>query len=351
MAGSFARKQNAAEQAGSHRTKATGSPTAARDARHPVLHPLLTAGSRDAAALSPLLQFIGHDTPLAREAPRLPYDLPTEPVRRQSPPVLQARPSAGTPGDEAEKEADSVPRQVVQHTLGDAVIQRTPAPGPKPAPAGAKPGPTAPMSGSGGGEYGRVAREVAGSSSRPTPEKLRIKLVSILQERKKTEIDIKLQAFQDDKKWRADFYASIKKWYQEIHELSVKLDKLNAELREILDEWYIFEYEPTKWTIRKLDDVWKRIALMYWDIRHKEEAEKAYEQEADKTEKALLREQSTLQVTIQRFDKAGASMSKSEFDSLAARLTQLSGALDQLRNEELKAQVRFTGSGPVSRPE
>jgi hypothetical protein len=46
------------------------------------------------------------------------------------------------------------------------------------------------------------------------------------------------------------------------------------------------------------------------------------------------------------YDKA---MSKSQYESFVSRINRLSEGIDVLLNMEIAAQVKFTGSGPVSR--
>jgi len=114
MAG-LAQKQNSPAQATTAHAKGIDSPTAARDARHPNLHPSLRGASRNAPAPPPLAHSGGsHDGPLSREAPRLTYDVPISAVGRSSQPVLQAKLAISAPSDDTEKEADRLADQVIR---------------------------------------------------------------------------------------------------------------------------------------------------------------------------------------------------------------------------------------------
>jgi len=116
MAG-YAQKQNPPAQGTTAHAQGNDSPTAAHDARHPVLYPPLTVKSRNAPAPPPLAHSGGsHDGPLSREAPRLTYDFPISAVGRSAQPVLQAKLAISAPGDEAEKEADGMADRVMRMT-------------------------------------------------------------------------------------------------------------------------------------------------------------------------------------------------------------------------------------------
>lgn len=99
----------------------------------------------------------------------------------------------------------------------------------------------------------------------------------------------------------------------------------------------------------RLDRAARRVGQMYWDVKRTSEAEAKYEQETQKIEADLRKQQASIDSEIQALDKAGTVPSQDQYGSLASRLKQLSSAIDKLSDAEIKAQVKYTGSGPGSR--
>ena len=91
------------------------------------------------------------------------------------------------------------------------------------------------------------------------------------------------------------------------------------------------------------------IGKAYWATISASEDEKKYKSESRKKEVGLLTEQRAIIAAIGTLDKAGKQSTQSQVDSLMDRLKKLSAAVDQLWDQEIRAQVKYTGSGPVSR--
>jgi len=154
----------------------------------------------------------------------------------------------------------------------------------------------------------------------------------------------KLEAFGVEKLWRDEYHTSTESQFAQINKLFDEHAKLEKELRDILDEWYIFEHESTKTTIEKLNRVWNQIAQMYWDVRRAAETEAKYETKSTQAESLLWAQFAGLTVEIENADKPGKELSTSDFQSLRSRLDQLSAAVDKLRADETAARKQYTGS-------
>jgi hypothetical protein len=332
--GRFASKQKPPDAGTPVRAQRRGAPSASREARPPMSQTLLVDRRKQAPTLTPLAEFLlSEEHPLSREAPRLPYSLPRLAGDRWSPPVrrVKAKANANDPAIEDPKKVNSDEQDAVQGIPGKAIIQRQPVPGAlpdrlEPRTKGANP---TPKRGAPGKPGDRIS-EVRGLN---------------------TEIQGKLAFFRQQKEWRAQFHADIKQKFAVIAELSKELDEIEKELQENESGWYVFEYEPAKWTWAKWTRLMKRIDGWYWETRNTAEAEEKYEAESKKTEADLRKQQESLAAEIRTHDKAGDVLSQPQYESLASRLKQLSGAIDKLSDAELRAQVKYTGSGPVSRPE
>ena len=292
------------------------------------------------------------------------YDVPVSPVHRKPPPLLQAKrpalrvkPAESSPD---EQKADCLVEDENRHIPIEGVIQRTRVPGAPPGtadprPARAKPGgigspgklPTSDID----DEYDRLEREVAGSATKPAPpDKLRARLISALQARRRTEVDDKLIALNNDKTWRADYHANIEERWRVIKEANEGYVEAQKEFDEATSGFYIFEHESTERTKEKLEKLREWILKAGEETRNMRDSEKTYEEDEYKTEKNLLREQSSISLATLKSGEVGATVTRGDFESMAKRIDQLSRAVDDLRDMELKAQVRFTGSGPGSRP-
>ena len=100
----------------------------------------------------------------------------------------------------------------------------------------------------------------------------------------------------------------------------------------------------------RLDRAARRVGHMYWDVKRTSEAEARYEQETQKIEADLRKQQASIDSEIQALvDKAGTVPSQDQYGWLASRLKQLSSAIDELSDAEIKAPVKYTSSGPGSR--
>jgi hypothetical protein len=166
---------------------------------------------------------------------------------------------------------------------------------------------------------------------------------------KSAEVQAKLQGFASLKEWRGQFDASIKGELRRIRELTKEWENVNLEWRESRNHWYIFEHESTPWITKRLDQLWLDISKGYWGTMSANEDEKRYETESRKKEVGLLTEQRAIMAAIGTLDKAGKQAPQSQVDSLMVRLNKLSAAVDQLWDEEIRTQIKYTGSGPVSR--
>jgi hypothetical protein len=159
----------------------------------------------------------------------------------------------------------------------------------------------------------------------------------------------KLQGFASLKEWRGQFDASIKEKLRRNSELSKEWESVNTEWVESLDHWYAFEHESTPWITKRLNQLVHDIDQAYHDTISARDDEKKYETESGKNEAGLLTEQRAIIAAIGTLDRAGKQAPQSQIDSLMARLNRLSAAVDQRWDEEIRAQIKFTGSAPVSR--
>jgi Domain of unknown function (DUF4157) len=166
---------------------------------------------------------------------------------------------------------------------------------------------------------------------------------------KSAEVQAKLEGFTRLKEWRGQFDASTKEELRQIHELSEEWENVNLEWVESLKHWYIFEHESTPWITKRLNQLVLDIGKAYWTTTWASDDEKKYESESRKKEVGLLTEQRAIIAAIGTLDKAGKQPPQSQVDSLMARLNKLSAAVGQLWDEEIRAQLKYTGSGPVSR--
>jgi hypothetical protein len=118
---------------------------------------------------------------------------------------------------------------------------------------------------------------------------------------------------------------------------------------ESLNHWYMFEHESTPWITKRLNQLYLDLGKDYWATISASDDEKRYERESHKKELELLNEQRAVIAAIGTLDKAGNKAPQSQFDSLMVRLSKLGADVDRLWDDEIRAQVKFTGSGPVSR--
>ncbi|HEY5175994.1 MAG TPA: DUF4157 domain-containing protein [Terriglobales bacterium] len=208
---------------------------------------------------------------------------------------------------------------VVQQSGGGAVVQRAPAPG---KPTDREPAKSAP------GKAGNWMST------------LRVK---------SAEVQGKLQGFSGLKEWRGEFHASNDEKLRQVSKTTREYEDVEQEWRESQEKWYVFEHESSQWIGERLERLWKGLAGAYWQTRNADDAEKAYESQGQKMEAGLLKEQAAIIAEIGGFAKAGNLPSQSQYEWLLARLNKLSLAVDQMRDAEIQAQVKYTGSGPVSR--
>ncbi len=166
---------------------------------------------------------------------------------------------------------------------------------------------------------------------------------------KSAEVQGKLERLSGLKGWRGEFQASSQQKLEEISKLSHEWDQLEQEWQKSQEGWYIFERESTYWIGKRLDRIFDKLSDAYWKTRNATDAEKKYEEESQKAEAVLLKQQSAMLNEIGGIAKTGNSPSPSQYQSLMDRLNKLSVAVDQLQNDELRAATKFTGSGPVSR--
>ena len=157
----------------------------------------------------------------------------------------------------------------------------------------------------------------------------------------------KLEAFSVEKLWRSEYHTSTDSRFAEIKKLFDEHARLQKELNDILDEWYLFEHESTKTLIEKLNRVWNQLAQMYWDLRRASEAEAKYETKSSQTEGILWAQIAAFNVDLQNADKPGKELSAGDFQALRSRLDQLSAAVDKLRADETAARKQYTGSADL----
>src|SRR5450631_1435508 len=127
--GRLAHRQKSSDMGTLSRPSRAGGPSVAREARGPVFQPTLIDSSLGTPTLTPFAQhLLSEELPLSREAPRLPYNLPLQPVARQAPTPLRAEP-AGTAHAEEEKEAaDRAAEEAGRKLPGNGIIQSAPLP-------------------------------------------------------------------------------------------------------------------------------------------------------------------------------------------------------------------------------
>jgi len=204
---------------------------------------------------------------------------------------------------------------VVQQSAGEPVVQCAPGPG-SDHPAG-----------SAGGKAG----------SR----------ISILRA-KAAEVQFRLHGLSRAQEWRGEFHASSDEKQRQFDELSTEWSKIEGDWQESQAKWHILERAETPWIVKRLDNLYNKIGNAYWQNKNASTAEQEYEAKSGKQEAALLTKQAAIIAEIGKLGKPG-TLSQSQYDSLLARLTELTIAADQMWNAEIQAQIKYTGSGPVSK--
>jgi len=164
---------------------------------------------------------------------------------------------------------------------------------------------------------------------------------------KVAEVQFRLHGLSGAQGWRGEFHASSDEKMQQIQQLSREWQQAEDDWQESQAKFHIFERAETPEFGKKLDRLYNKISGAYWQNRNASEAEKQYESESAKKEAALLTQQAAIMAEVGKLGKPG-TLSQSQYDSLLARLTELTIAADQLWNAEIQAQIKFTGSGPVS---
>lgn len=165
------------------------------------------------------------------------------------------------------------------------------------------------------------------------------------------DVQRKLAEFSRLKDWRGQFHTAIHEKLKRISEISHERDEAAAEWREIQSHWYIFEHESSLTMDQRLSQLHYEIDKAYWTTIATNKEEEKYEEDSRKQEAALLTKQGAIVAEISKLHAPGASVSHSQYDSLMARLNQLSTAVDRLWDAEVRMQAKYTGSGPVSRPD
>jgi hypothetical protein len=167
---------------------------------------------------------------------------------------------------------------------------------------------------------------------------------------KAADVQRKLQEFSGLKEWRGQFHSATEEKLKRISALTKEWSEASSEWQEIQSDWYIFEHESSRSIDKRLEQIWRELADAYWNATNTNDEEKKYEADSRKREIALLTEQTRIVAEISGLH-GGRSASQIQNDSLMARLKQLSTAVDQLWDAEVRMQAKYTGSGPASRPD
>ena len=171
--------------------------------------------------------------------------------------------------------------------------------------------------------------------------------ISILRA-KVAEVQFRLHELSRAQEWRGEFHASSDEKQRQIDEMSREWSEVEDDWQKSQAKFHIFERAETPWFTKKLDNLYNKIGNAYWQNKHASEAEQKYEAESAKQEAALLTKQAAIIAEVGKLGKPG-TLSQGQYDSLLARLTELTIAADQMWNAEIQAQIKFTGSGPVSK--
>jgi len=322
----FAPKQKPPDAGTPSRAGRPATPSAARGARPSVAHPLLADKNQRGLTLTPLAEFLlSEEHPLSREAPHLPYSLPGLRAARPSPTVRREKPRVNNPVIEDEERTVRDEEEADEEMSGNTIIQRQPVPGTPPD-----------------------RPETPTKLARPTSKAAAPSKISTLRAQS-AEIQYKLAQLNELKDWRTAIHAANKERLSVIEGMLKELDQIEKELQENGEGWYLFEYEPAKWTWEKWTRLMKKLYSAYWDVKNAADAEEKYERESQKTEADLRRQQGSIDSEIQTIEKAGTVISQGQYDSLASRIMQLGDAIDKLGDAEIRAAVKYTGSGPGSR--
>jgi len=165
------------------------------------------------------------------------------------------------------------------------------------------------------------------------------------------DVQRKLGEFSRLKEWRGQFQAATDERLKRISAITKEWAQASAEWQEIQSHWYIFEHVSSLTISQRLNQLYDEIGKAFWSTITTNEEEKKYEADSRKQEAALLAKQAAIVAEVSKLHAPGASVSQSQYESLMARLNQLSTAVDGLRDAEIRMQAKYTGSGPVSRPD
>jgi len=165
------------------------------------------------------------------------------------------------------------------------------------------------------------------------------------------DVQRKLGEFSRLKEWRGQFHTATDERLKRISAITKEWAEASAEWQEIQSHWYIFEHVSSLTISQRLNQLYDEISKAYWSTITTNEEEKKYEADSRKQEAALLAKQAAIVAEVSKLHAPGASVSQSQYESLMARLNQLSTAVDGLRDAEIRMQAKYTGSGPVSRPD
>jgi hypothetical protein len=165
---------------------------------------------------------------------------------------------------------------------------------------------------------------------------------------KAAEVQFRLHGLSRAQEWRGEFHAASDDRQRQIDELTREWSKVEADWQESQAKWHILERAETPWFVKRLDNLYNKIGNAYWQNKNASTAEHEYEAQSAKQEAALLTKQAAIMAEIGKLGKPG-TLSQSQYDSLLARLTELTIAADQMWNAEIQAQIKYSGSGPVSK--
>lgn len=165
---------------------------------------------------------------------------------------------------------------------------------------------------------------------------------------KAAEVQFRLHGLSRAEEWRGEFHASIDEKQRQIDKVFAEWQEAETEWQKERGETYLFERADNPLIEEKLNKLYNELGSMYWQNKNAGTAEQRYEAESAKKQAALLTEQAAIIAEIGKVGKPG-TLSQGQYDSLLARLTQLTIAADQLWNAEIQAQTKYTGSGPVSK--
>jgi hypothetical protein len=166
---------------------------------------------------------------------------------------------------------------------------------------------------------------------------------------KSAEVQAKLQAFAEAKKWRGEFHAFIAEKFRQLGELNRQYVEAQKEFDKSKEGFYIFEHESTPRIEQKLVEVRDRLSAAVSATSDVRKAEEAYELESRKQELRIVTEQAAIVAEIGKLEKARKEPSQSQYDSLMARLDKASAAADQMSSAEEHAQTQYPHPAPVSR--